>query len=311
MSDVRMDDDETAEEDEVVDSPVVPAVAEAPAEVLTEEPEAKVDETVVDKVEPAPETPEPVPSFADTLLKEIAESDPMKAALIEKAIAKEATRQKDEWAGREAGWIEKADRKAYAKDPKKWVEDKRKLVEYDQLRAEVEKLRSVPKPETPAKVVETPVVESVLDKAKKFVTKNNIDEAQTPLIAALFEEIKAEAGPAKGMDPVAMRQELAKIQWEKETKEAESDSDYKSNRALRALAWANAHEGMSPKEALLSAKAELGIKPKVVTRVGGSPVQGRPAFAKPSGTVKPADGLVYDGKTDPFKALRKKYSTEE
>lgn len=309
--DSRMDDDETDKDDDVVVAPVEVAEAIAPVDTQTE---PVVDSTVEPEAEAASAEPvveKPVLSFTDTLLKEVADSDPMKAALIEKAIEKEATRRKDEWAGREAGWLEKADRKNYANNPKQWLEDKRKIAEYDKLRSEVEASRKAPKPETPAKVAETPVVDSVLDDAKKFVTENNIDEAQTPLIAALFEKIAARTKSAKDTPVIDVRKELALIQWEKEKMDAEADEDFKSNEVLQALAWKYSNEGRGPAKALSDAKTKLGIKPKIVVRTSGKPQIGRPAFAKPSGLETPTDGLKYDGKTDPFSQLKKKYSKED
>lgn len=307
--DARMEDDETEAED-VVETPVVEAKAEEPAgEEVEVDAEEKSEEAPAAK---ADEESNPVPSMTDDLLKEVAGSDPMKAALIEKAIEKEAQRRKDEWAGREANWIEKADRKAYAKNPAKWIEDRRKIVEYDKLREEVESLRKGTKsPESKPAAAETPVQEpSVEDEAKKFVAETNLDEAQTPLIAALFKKIGVGAKKVE-QKPVDVAAELARIQFEKERSEAESDEDFKTNEVLQALAWKKSHGGMSPMEALAAAKKQLGIKPRVVTKVSGSPVQGKPAFAKAT-AAKPAEGTVkYDGKTDPMKLLKKKYGSED
>lgn len=291
--DTRLDEDETDMEDVAVVSAV--AKVEAPEAVVEDE---VVEEAVAETIE-AP-VAKPAEMFDEMLLKDL-QSDPEKKELLEKAVNKVAQRLKDEWAGREGGWLPKAKRKEYVGNPDKWTQEQAKLAEYEKLKAEVAELRKNPVPKAPEPEAKAPE-EDFKIMANEFVKENNMDEAQAPMVAALFTRMDRIRAAKENLSPVDLPKELAKLEWEKERLAAESDEDYKTNEVLRALSWAKARGGSTPAKALADSKMQLGIKR--AKKIVGTPQKGTPAFARSSGNV-PTEGIGYDGKTDPLDALIK------
>lgn len=301
MSDAsRLDEEET----EMVDDPSAVAVNVEPAKVV-EAPEADPVAESIAEVEAESAPVEKKSSFMDDLLADMS-NDPFKKDLITKAVQAEAQRLKDEWAGREASWLPKDSRKEYVRNPEKWKQEQAKLAEFDKLHAEVDNLRkqSVSPSPTPEKA-KAPEVADTKEVAKQFVERYNLNEEQTDMVAGLIEMIDKRV-PAK-TPQVDISVELAKLQWEKEKLEVEAEKDFRDNRTLRALAFEISRtEKLSPKDALASARQELGLNKPPATKVSGTPQKGKPAFARESRPT--TDQIEYDGKTDPLQQLKKKYS---
>lgn len=244
--------------------------------------------------------------FSDLLLKEWSQ-DPVKKGVLDKMIAKEAKRQKDADAGKWS-WIEKDRRKGYEENPEKWKEDLRKIEDYDRLKTDSEKMRA--QAESSSAVSSTKAekpVDDVTDIAKAFVAAQNIAEDQIPVIAELLKLVdnRLDGRVAKKVE-ATVPQAIDMRNWTQDRDWATSQSDYKSNRTLRALAHDYAAEGMGPKEALLQARKDLGIVPPKTTISQGKPAVGKPAFSRSSESgAGEEDADDYDG-TDPLQKLKAK-----
>lgn len=296
--------DEVDEDAEVADA-VTPSTEadESPAGTS----DAEVETEVVAKDEEV-ETPAKPPS--NSFMSEI-EADPVKKAIIDRAVEERVKKAYDEKMGKEAGFIRKEVRKEWQGKQKEFEETLDKGKKYDALVAKLAAAEAA-KSEPPAAKVADPVAD-VNARIAEFVKTNDLDESQLPLLAK-WSELQRE------LDSIARRKEIVEVAesaarstipriqaetaWAKEIVEVEAQADFKSNRALRALATTISREdSMSPKMAYKTAREQLGLKP--IKTVVGKPVAGKPAYSR--GTIADSgEDDAYDGK-DPLETLKAKY----
>jgi hypothetical protein len=109
----------------------------------------------------------------------------------------------------------------------------------------------------------------------------------------------------KTPEKVDVAAELAKLEWQKELKDATTAEDYKSNATLRRLAHGYSQEGNSPMKSLRLARKDLGLD-KTVVKMKGAPARGTPAFSREADN-RPIKDTGYKVGQDPIEALKAKY----
>lgn len=302
MSEVLREEDSDEGEDTVAD-PTPVETSDAPAG----DSEVKAEEVIAPEEEVA--TPTDPQDFSDVLMKEWM-GDPIKKTVLERMIDKESKRRIDERLGAELGFMEKEVRKGYKENPEKWKEDRRKIDDYDRLKTESEKIRSEASspPQVPSTKADAPV-DDAASVAKAFVEAQGIQDEQVPVITELIKliEQRMDSRVQKRVEDT-VPQAIDARQWKAEIDWASSQNDYKDNRKVRALAHDYSRvDGMSPKQALLQARKDLGIVPPKTTISQGKPAVGKPAFARESSSDVGEDADEYDG-TDPLAKLKKKFA---
>jgi BMFP domain-containing protein YqiC len=302
---VRLDDDETEAEDRLEDLTLgKKKLSSKPAATETEEdsePAAEPEQAAEAEKEEVEEPANPESEWR---------VDPLKKRIYDRDVKREAKRMKDEFAGKEFGWVRKEIKQKYRGKQQEFESVLAKGEKYDALEARLQQLEA--KVSGPAKDAEPsgnkakpkPDYKAI---AQKIVADKNLRDENADVIEAILSarmDINDGQGPLESDEEFAARME--RVEWAKAARWAESQEDYRSDFNLQALAEARSRKlGERPDVALQNARKELAGKP-VKKAIGVQ--KGKPALAKDNSAGK-SDTIEWDGKEDPLDALRRKRTT--